>query len=398
MDETSSLMVKRYFKEYYFRNSGKIEAPSEIEKREFGYFPFGGQMIRHLSFKDIGSFRALLFRESPAGVYCSNSLYLDPTLEMHKKQWIRAEMIFDIDADALHLPCKKEHDIWLCKQCGRKEFGLRPETCPNCKGNRILEMTWACPNCLEGTKKETFKLLDFLESDFGVSGSNIRIFFSGNAGYHVSVAGSSFESLDQRGRSEISDYLTAQGILTEMLFSPRMTPSDPGWRGRMARYIRDLPERTPPFEGGTYDLRIHELANEFTKSKSDKFLTQSVSQLSVKIDPMVTTDIHRIFRMPETLNNKTGLVKRECKDLGSFVPLAESIAVPGENEKYQVMVDLCPKIHLGGNYYGPYKSEMKELPYYVAVYIVSKGAGKFLTPAPELSKMSKNLPQQAAAK
>ncbi len=390
MDETSTLMLKNYFKEYYFRFSEKIEAPNEIEKREFGYFPFGGQMVRHLSFKDIGSFRALLFKESPAGVYCSNSLYKDPSLEMHKKEWIRAELIFDIDADALRLPCKKGHDIWLCKQCGRKEFGMRPEICPSCKGNRILEMSWACPKCIEGTKSETFKLIDFLENDFGIPGSKIRVFFSGNAGYHLSVEGSSLEYLDQNGRAEISDYLNAQGIVPEIFESPKMNPKDPGWRGRMARYIRDLPEQSTPFAGDTYDLRLHELVNEFSKPKAEKFVKKAVSELSVKIDPMVTTDIHRIFRMPETLNNKTGLVKKVCENLNSFDPTSDAIALKNDSEKVQVFVDICPRIELNGNSYGPYVSETSELPRYVGAYIVAKGAGRFVASSPELSSTAKN--------
>jgi DNA primase catalytic subunit len=67
MDENSTLAVKRYFREYYFTHSDRIKAPSQIESREFGYFPFNGGMIRHLSFRDIGIFRALLVKEAPAG-------------------------------------------------------------------------------------------------------------------------------------------------------------------------------------------------------------------------------------------------------------------------------------------------------------------------------------------
>ncbi|MDG6922220.1 MAG: DNA primase, partial [Nitrososphaerota archaeon] len=150
MDEDSKLILSRYFKEYYFRYSNRIREPSEIESREFGYTHFGGGMIRHLNYSDIGTLRALLVKEAPAGVYCSNSYYLEPSAEMSKKGWIKADMIFDIDADLLKLPCKKDHDVWFCKQCGRKEFGLRPPECPFCKSNKLLESSWACPNCLQG--------------------------------------------------------------------------------------------------------------------------------------------------------------------------------------------------------------------------------------------------------
>ncbi|MHB8567841.1 MAG: DNA primase small subunit domain-containing protein [Nitrososphaerales archaeon] len=385
MDETSTLMLKRYFKEYYFRHSEEIKGPTEIASREFGYFPFGGGMVRHLSFRDMGSLRAELVKEAPAGVYCSNSLYRDPTWEMHLKSWIRAELIFDIDADSLKLPCKKEHDIWFCKDCGKKEFGLRPETCPNCRGNKILEMSWACRNCLDGTKKETFKLLEILESDFGIPGSKIRVYFSGSAGYHVEVLGSDYELLDSHGRAELSDYITGQGVMPKVFLSERLSPNDPGWRGRVARYIRDLPTESEWFNTNAFETRIRELVKDFTEKQANEFLKEAATANSVRIDAMVTTDVHRIFRMPETLNNKTGLVKRQCTELSSFDPSIEAIALKDAMDQVEVMIDMCPKIELGGKTYGPFKSVTKPLPLYVAVYIVAKGAGKFI-PKVELQK------------
>ena len=379
MDENSTQVVRRYFREYYFRHGSRIKSPSEIASREFGYFPFGGAMIRHQSFKDIGAFRALLVKEAPAGVYCSNSLYNDPSAEMHLKGWIRAELIFDIDADALRLPCKREHDVWLCKACGEKRFGLRPEVCLKCKENRILEMSWACPLCLEGTKKETSRLLDFLEFDFGILPSMMKVCFSGNAGYHVSVDGSVYESLDTHGRAEIADYLAGRGIMPSFFNSTRLSPNDPGWRGRVARFMRDLPEGDPLFKTTTYEKRLSELVNDFSKKQVEQFLQRSISDNAVRIDAMVTTDIHRIFRMPETLNNKTGLVKRECTDLAAFDPEIEAIALKEEPQRARVSVDMAPRISLNGASYGPFNSEIVELPMYVAVYLVCKGAAKFVT-------------------
>ncbi len=382
MDEHSTQMIQRYFKEYYFRFGSRIKAPSEIEHREFGYLPFGGMMTRHLAFKDLGDLRALLVKEAPAGFYCSNSTYEDPSAEMHLKGWKKAELIFDIDADALNQPCKKVHDVWLCKGCGRKEFGLRPETCPSCKSNRLLELPWACRQCVEAAKKETFKLLDFLEFDFGITSSGAKIYFSGNAGYHISVEKSAFENLDTHARADLADYLSGRGLSAGVLTSRRPAAGDPGWRGRVARYIRDLPEDDPAFaksQAFSYEKRLFEIANEFSTKQIDSFMGRVISDNCVHIDSMVTTDIHRIFRMPETLNNKTGLVKRECeKDLSGFDPLIEAVALKEDDRNAEVFVDLSPKIELGGDSYGPYKSEAKNLPLFVAVYLITKGAAKLL--------------------
>jgi DNA primase small subunit len=382
LDETSAQLIKRYFKEYYFRHGAKIHSPSEIESREFGYLPFGGMMVRHLSFKDIGALRALLVKEVPAGVYCSNSTYEDPTAEMHLKGWKKAQLIFDIDADTLKQPCKKVHDIWQCKECERKEFGMRPQSCPNCKSNRLLEFSWACRLCLEETKRETFRLLDFLQADFGIASSEIKVFFSGNAGYHVSVEKSLYDILDSQGRAEIADYVAARGLSSKILSSQKLLPTDPGWRGRIARFIQSLPQDDPTFKpGARYEDRLFELANHFSKKKLETFMIKVVGDTSARIDAMVTTDVHRIFRMPETLNNKTGLIKRECEsELSEFDPLEEAIALKEDSLVEQVFVDMCPKIELGGKSFGPYKSEVRNLPLYLGVYIVSKGAGKFLQP------------------
>jgi DNA primase small subunit len=398
LDETSALVLKKYFREYYFKRGGNIKAPSEIASREFGYFPFGGGMVRHLSFTDIGTLRALLVREAPAGVYCSNSFYQDPTAEMQKKGWIRAELIFDIDADALKLPCKQKHDIWLCKDCGRKEFGLRPEVCPSCKRNRLLEFTWACAECIEGTKNETFKLLDYLEQDFGLSGAEISVFFSGNAGYHVQVGKSSLDHLDQHGRSEISDYLSARGIMNPLLQTSKLSPTDFGWRGRIARYIRDMRVDSSKLKANEYRKRLLEIENKLKEDEVEEIFNSAVESNIVKIDPMVTADIHRIFRMPETLNNKTGLVKKQCKDLHSFDPLTESVALLEENEMISMSVDMCPKINLGGMLFGPLVHVAKvELPLFVAVYLIARGAAKVAstssqTSAGAVSKPAQNVP------
>ncbi len=381
-------MIKRYFKEYYFRYGARIKAPNQIESREFGYLPFGGAMVRHLSFKDIGEFRALLVKEAPAGAYCSNSSYDDPSAEMQLKGWKKAQLIFDIDADGLKQPCKKLHDLWFCKQCGRKEFGLRPTSCPNCKGTSLLEQTWACTSCLNATKKETVRLLDFLETDFGIAPSEVKVYFSGNAGYHVSVEASDYDVLDSHGRGELADYLGGRGLSSQFLISQKLTPTDPGWRGRIARYVRDLPEADSPFFKGipSYQERMIKLS-KFTKKQLEAFMSQVISSYAVRIDAMVTTDVHRIFRMPETLNNKTGLVKRECESaLSDFDPMREAIALKEEESQLvPVSVDICPKIELDGVPYGPFRSEIKQLPMYVGVYLVSKGAAKFLiTPNEEL--------------
>ena len=297
---------------------------------------------------------------------------------MSLKRWVKAELIFDIDADSLDQECKKRHNIWICKTCRKKDFGLRPPKCPVCRANIILEQSWTCSNCLAAAKKETYNLLDFLENDFGISGDKLKVYFSGSAGYHVETIRTEYESLDSNERREIVDYLTSNSLEPEIMKSPVLSVVYPGWRGRISRYIRDLPPETHWFKLPDFRSRIRRLEG-FSKNQLKELVEEASHAFAVRIDAMVTTDIHRIFRMPETLNNKTGLVKRECRKLSTFDPSKEAIALYS-SEKADVMIDMCPKIELGGNEYGPFNSETQSLPIYVAVYLVAKGAAKFVNP------------------
>src|SRR4029077_19720969 len=118
-----------------------------------------------------------------------------------------------------------------------------------------------------------------------------------------------------------------------------------------------------PLKANEYQKRIFEIENKLKEDQVEEIFNSAVESNIIRIDPMVTADIHRIFRMPETLNNKTGLVKKQCKDLQSFDPLTESVALREENEMISMSVDMCPKINLGGMVFGPFVNVAKvELP------------------------------------
>jgi DNA primase small subunit len=120
--------VRAAFREYYFRQAKMIESPGEVEKREFGYMQFGGHgMVRHLSFRNTRELIATLITQVPSDVYCSNALYRFPTLPMQEKQWLGADLIFDIDGKDLHLPCVPSHSYPSCTNCGHVSPPLEKE-------------------------------------------------------------------------------------------------------------------------------------------------------------------------------------------------------------------------------------------------------------------------------
>ncbi|MEO9364074.1 MAG: DNA primase, partial [Nitrososphaera sp.] len=173
--------VRAAFREYYFKQARMIEPPGDIEKREFGYMQFGGHgMVRHLSFKSTGELVATLITQVPSDVYCSNALYRFPTLPMQEKQWLGADLIFDIDGKDLHLPCVPSHSYPACADCGHVSPPSEEEyACSACGGKKAERIVIPCAKCIEGSKKEARRLYGFLTGDLGINRQNIHTFFSG---------------------------------------------------------------------------------------------------------------------------------------------------------------------------------------------------------------------------
>jgi DNA primase small subunit len=87
------------------------------------------------------------------------------------------------------------------------------------------------------------------------------------------------------------------------------------------------------------------------------------------IDPQVTSDIHRIFRLPGSINSKSSLAKIRCANVKEFNPFKEA-CVLGE-QKISVKLKGPVKFNLKGNSFKLSK-ESAELPAYAAAYLVCK--------------------------
>lgn len=345
-DEKTTAFLRKMFREHYFRHHDDIEIPSMIEKREFGYIPFGKGMVRHLSYRSSGELAADLVKQAPSSVFCSNAIYSDPALPMDEKGWKGAELIFDIDASSIPTACRAKHSFWTCKTCGKIiRSAERPQRCPKCEGTGTTQLHWSCAECLGATKADASRLIGFLTNDFGVSSASINVYFSGNRGYHLHVEDERFEEMDASARAEIANYIRGTGLVR-----PQVSDNAPagGWSERMATL-------------GT---------------KEQQKLDQVVNAFSSRIDESVTTDIHRIFRMPGTLHGNSGLLKMRVHDLQAFRPDYDPVVL-GEAE-VTIAVQGSPAFSLKGRTFGPYSVEEAELPTYAAVYLMTKGLGKVL--------------------
>jgi DNA primase small subunit len=94
--------------------------------------------------------------------------------------------------------------------------------------------------------------------------------------------------------------------------------------------------------------------------------------LPAEIDTVVTTDIHRLIRLPETLNGKTGLRAMAVSNLDAFDPFQDPIAFEGETT---VRVTEAPAFRMGKTTYGPYTNEQVTLPAEAAMLLICKGVG-----------------------
>jgi DNA primase small subunit len=93
-------------------------------------------------------------------------------------------------------------------------------------------------------------------------------------------------------------------------------------------------------------------------------------EVGLKLDPQVTTDIHRIFRMVGSLNGKSGLSKIVCYDLNKFDPMNDSCFF--ENDRnIDISLNIALKFNIKGKKYTLDKS-ISTVPVSVAVFLISK--------------------------
>ena len=231
MDEQLSLkssleFLKEEFRKYYDKNELKL--PDRFGRREFAFVIFGGKgMIRHTGFEKKTYFTDFLRDKIPSDVYYSSAYYQKPGAPtMQEKEWMGAELIFDLDSD--HLP-----------DAGKLSYDKQ----------------------LELVKKEFQKLVnDFLLNDFGFEEKYVELYFSGGRGYHCHVKDPKILNLDSNERREIVDYITGRDLRDALVFHEQVTgtrsyggvsypsgktlrmlrPDEPGWRGRISKGIIEI--------------------------------------------------------------------------------------------------------------------------------------------------------------
>jgi DNA primase small subunit len=349
--------IRRWFALYYKTNIGGVIPPEALNRREFGFIIFKGKtMVRHKGFREPDELKKFISDTVPADAYHSSAYYEMPEADMNEKGWLGSDLVFDIDADHLSLPCKLKHDKWICMSCGKSGSGNAPDGCPRC-GGKIHEESWICEECLSTAKGEVIKLLDFLMDDFGFSRDELQVNFTGHRGYHVHVISDEAKLLGREERKEVVDYVTGTGIDLSLLDPRRkdVLSNAPNW---IRKILGKLGSKGPIPDG--YKRLI-------------KAAQQAISEISVKIDTVVTTDIHRLIRIGGTLNSKTGMkvVRIPLKGIDAFDPFRDAVAIKDGEAK--IYVEEAPKFRLMDQEFGPYNKMEVELPIEAAILLICKG-------------------------
>jgi DNA primase small subunit len=396
LKEKDFILVSNFIKEYYSTHKNSILIPQPIKEREYG-FAIGPNrlMTRHKGFQDESGIRYFLSTEAPLDAYHSVAFFRDPTANMDEKGLKGADLFFDIDADHIDPNLGRESTVWICESCNTA--GTDPQQlCPTCK-RRVKQITFPNVSSIEASRNETTKLMRILRDEFGLPEDKTNVHFSGNRGFHVYVCSDNVKNLGQDARKEILDYIIQPPSQMNIIlvrggsdiFLTRL-----GLPGRILGEIKEM-LRDQQFLSGLFgtrlarkiDRRLQEIFSELdvgklnalikvmTISRFEILFKQALIRNMVKVDPVVTTDLHRLVRMPGSINSKTGLPKKEvdlkresAKSILSNMCLHEDLV--------KVLIRIAPKIEIGNSSFGPYENVITDLPSGIAVLLVLKGVAE----------------------
>ncbi|HKS59192.1 MAG TPA: DNA primase small subunit PriS [Thermoplasmata archaeon] len=360
LDPVARAWARARFAAYY--RGHRVSPPERFARREFAAFPFSDEtlMRRHATFRSAQELSHYLGEEVPRHIYYSSAYYRTPEEPtMARKEWLGADVIFDLDADHL-------------RQAQGRDY----------------------PGQLALAKERFLHLVDdFLLGDFGLSLEQVALVFSGGRGYHAHVRDPAFLDLSSPERRELVDYILGTGVdpsdaiidqpapdrvpRTQLKhFRALRDPDEGGWPARISGSLLRKLERweTLGVEGTLPELvglgiplgRARKLAHQLVEGKKsaqiratrsldvfrgafpqelfDLVVRDAAVEVQGETDAPVTTDIHRLIRLPGSLHGGTGLrvLPLERDELDAFDPLRD--APPDTDGAAPVAVQLTEKV------------------------------------------------------
>ena len=391
MDSNSRFLLKA-FRKYYRANTPIL--PDRFTRREFGFMFFDRSYVqRHMSFASPEELRRFMVGQVPSHSYYSTSYYRKPDAPtMDEKDWMGAELIFDLDADHL-------------------------------KGAE--NMTYA--EMLRQIRSEMINLVDsFLLGDLGFSEDQVHITFSGGRGYHAHVRTPDVMGLGPHERRELVDYITGTGLNMDWVFPINRVPTSQvvtrsgvrtnvakdrqippadagGWRLRMRNGLMDVVNdicdsdvksvklEYPSIKGSASQtiLKAQEelrrnrgilfqkntmaVLSPHTQALLVKIMSDDVAyRLSGEVDEPVTADIKRLIRLPGSVHGKSGLrvtpITRQ--ELTDFDPLQMAVPEEYSDDPVKITMRRDATLEMKGESF-TLKGET-EVPEFAAVFLIGR--------------------------
>ncbi len=389
MNEKTKRFLKSKFQDYY--RTAEIHLPPDFTSREWGFILFDEMpefvMRRHKAFGSQGELQDYLAGMVPAHAYYSVAYYEYPNApKMKEKNWLSADLIFDLDAD--HLPGAPK----------------------------------SYADMLEHVKQESLKLYGFLNNDFGFAEEDIHIVFSGGRGYHFHISTPAVRSLGSAERREIVDYVSSTGLEVNRFFGKKEVSGDAGsesaevfvlpsedeggWGGRINQYIISYLSRITKQDDSIKilkgfdkigDVKAKKLVKIFSDQHKVSLLkqgnmsslsgmnklfealaNQAVSEMSASVDEPVTADIKRLIRLPGSLHGGSGMrvVALSISELETFDPLNDAVVFSDESVQLKVIKPFS--VQMKGNEFVVEPGDNTiEIPEYAAIYLMCRGAAEY---------------------
>jgi DNA primase small subunit len=350
------------FSDYY--QGAEIAPPERLALREFAAFPFAEAtlMRRHATLPTPAELHAFLAQAVPRHVYYSSAYYRQPAKPtMAAKGWLGADLIFDLDSDHLRgaasldyagqLALVKRRLLDLVDDFLVRDFGIDPGFASFVfSGGRGYHVHLRDEPLLTLSSAERREIVDYV---LGTGVDPMRAIQQHREDVRAGrTVGTADDDEDAAGRR-------ARPVHTLRLAEP----DAPGWTGRTTRAVLGVlgrwevsgpkvaaaelerwglaPDRARYWarslleKGRAEQIRTTRSLDVFPARTSPQELLEAVVrgaaiEVQAETDGPVTTDIHRLIRLPGSLHGGTGLrvvpLTREAVD--DFDPFRDATVSP----------------------------------------------------------------------
>ena len=245
MVEGWSRFALRFSDYYKSLNHDDLWVPPRLRNREWMFIPWGSKPPdRHRGFIDKKGLSDYLKQRAPHSCFHSTAYYRLPNeRKMLDKEWLGADLIFDLDGD--HLPGVSDNDF--------------PTMI-----SKIQEQAWTLWS-------------EFLEPEFGFKEQYVQTSFSGHRGFHIHVRDPSLLHIDSNARRQLVNHIRGEGINVQTTLSG----PNSGWKSRISHGINSVTHKLKVIDekGPDHKLYLEEL--ESALEKSTKSPTSSMKKVSL---------------------------------------------------------------------------------------------------------------------